>query len=64
MNECKCKGCGKRPDEINEYIVAAEDEGITPFQYVRQEEGTYNSKTQLFYCTFCFIKAGMPLGKA
>lgn len=62
--DLRCKGCGKAPNEINEYILAAEDEEITPELYVIREEGTYNRETGLFWCTRCYIKAGMPLGKA
>lgn len=64
MIDCKCKGCGKRPDEIDEYVQEAKDKDITPFQYVRENEGTYNMKTKRFYCTNCYIKIGMPLGTA
>jgi hypothetical protein len=64
----KCKVCGKRPDEIEEYVEMANDkEGFgcdTPEEVVIREEGTYNSRTGLFYCTDCYIKIGMPLGTA
>ncbi|MFA6619413.1 MAG: hypothetical protein WCT23_10145 [Candidatus Neomarinimicrobiota bacterium] len=60
----KCKVCGKRPDEIEEYIQMAEDMGVSPFQAIHSEEGTLNTKTGLFYCTSCYIKIGMPLGTA
>ena len=33
-------------------------------EYVRHNEGTYNYGTNLFWCTLCYIKNGMPLGKA
>lgn len=62
--EIKCKSCGKRPHEISEYINMAIEYEITPEEYVRQEEGTYNPRTGMFYCTMCYINAGMPLGKA
>ena len=62
--EYKCKVCGRRPDEIQEYIDEASYERITPEQYMIQEEGTFNPKTGLFYCTDCYIKIGMPLGTA
>lgn len=58
-----CKICGKTPDEINEYIKCADEEGVTPEQYVRTD-GTYNYATHQFYCTECYIKIGMPLGTA
>ena len=60
----ECKGCGKPPEEIKEYVTAAKAANITPDQYVRQEEGTLNHITGKFYCTRCYIIAGMPLGTA
>jgi len=62
--EYKCKICGRKPDEIREYIKMAKDYNITTSQVIEQEEGTFNPKTGLFYCTGCYIKIGMPLGTA
>lgn len=59
-----CKGCGKTPDAIPEYVVACRDYGCTPTEYVQRGEGTYNPKTGQFWCTECYIKVGMPLGRA
>lgn len=59
-----CVGCGRTPDQIKEYIISAHEEGITPEQYARLYEGTYNRQNGHFYCTKCYIEAGMPLGKA
>lgn len=62
---CKCRGCGKTPDQIMEYKVLAEECGYdSAEQAVKNEEGTYNPATGLFWCTSCYIKAGQPLGKA
>ena len=61
---CRCKGCGKSPEEILEYTDMADEMGCTPEQAVRRNEGTFNPSTGLFWCTSCYIKAGMPLGKA
>lgn len=61
----KCKVCGREASEIDEY-----QEFIRTGQYktieevIKNEEGTYNPETDLFYCTNCYIKIGMPLGKA
>jgi hypothetical protein len=55
-----CTGCNKTPDEIQEYIECAEDEEMTPDDYVRSEEGTYNPSNGHFLCTDCYIEAGMP----
>ena len=62
--EVHCKGCGKKPSELEEYISAAQDNNMTPDDYVVQEEGTYNHNTGEFWCTSCYVKAGCPLGKA
>ena len=62
--ELRCKGCGKKPDEIDEYIVQAKVEKCTPDEFVWDEEGTLNRKTGQFYCTSCYIRAGEPLGTA
>ena len=57
-----CIGCGRNPDQIQEYIDAAENYGasITPDHYVRLEEGTFNSSNGHFACTDCYIKMGEP----
>lgn len=59
-----CRGCEKPPTHIREYIDLGITNGTTPEQAVRDEEGTYNEETGRFWCTNCYIKAGMPLGKA
>lgn len=57
-----CIGCGKTPDQIFEYQDMAQEYGITPEQYVRAYEGTFNKfEKNKFYCTACYIRAGMPL---
>lgn len=60
----KCKICGKKPHEIKEYVGLAKENKTTAEQAVIKNEGTYNYKTGLFYCTDCYIKLGMPLGTA
>lgn len=59
-----CIGCQKHPDHIGEYIDAAAEEEVTPAEYVRMGEGTYNPRNGHFLCTSCYIKAGQPLGIA
>ena len=59
----RCIRCGKAPEEIEEYQPGqAWEEGDfeSPSDYVRQEEGTYNPKTERFACTECYIEMGMP----
>lgn len=63
--EVVCRGCGRKPQEIDEYVELAKTEGYANAEEaVKNEEGTYNPKTGQFYCTVCYIENGMPLGKA
>ena len=64
MRNTRCKVCQRHPEDILEYIHAARDEQCTPEEFVMSEEGTYNPRTKLFYCTKCYIEIGMPLGTA
>jgi len=57
-----CVGCNKKAGELEEYIEIAKEEGMTPEDYVREEEGTYNRLNGHFLCTPCYCKAGMPSG--
>ena len=61
-NEIKplCTGCNKHPEQIEEFIESAAEEGISPDDFVRTEEGTYNPANGHFLCTDCYIRAGMP----
>jgi hypothetical protein len=59
-----CKICKKIPSEIEEYVEAAKEENMTPDDYVREEEGTFNAETGQFYCTNCYVNIWMPLGTA
>ena len=63
--EIFCIGCGKIPEQLQEYIEMAlcestPDKPLTPTQYVQQEEGTYNRENGHFACTSCYIKMGQP----
>lgn len=60
----KCKICGKEPKNLEEYVEAAKELGVSPEYYVRTEEGTFNPETEMFYCTACYIFIDMPLGTA
>jgi hypothetical protein len=55
-----CIGCQKSPSEISEYAPEVTGSDLSPDDYVRQEEGTYNSVNGHFLCTFCYIRQGMP----
>lgn len=56
--ELICVGCRKAPAEIEEYVEIAREEGMTPEDYVREEEGTFNPANGHFACTTCYIKYG------
>ena len=56
----KCSGCHRRPSEIDEYREASRAMDMSPNDYVRSEEGTFNRQNDHFLCTECYIKAGMP----
>ena len=58
-----CIGCGRHPDEIDEYIKAVDDAPelyLDEADYVSRQEGTYNKANGHFLCTKCYIKAKMP----
>jgi len=55
-----CRGCNKTPDQIEEYVEIAKEEGMTPDAFVSSEEGTYNKDNGHFLCTECYVKWGMP----
>lgn len=62
--DIRCNGCGETPEQLGEYVDAAEDEGMLPTEYVEREEGTFNPANGHFFCTMCYVQAGMPLGVA
>lgn len=55
-----CVGCGKAPDQLNEYVEAAQELHISPEQYVINEEGTLNIENGHFVCTPCYVHMGCP----
>lgn len=58
-----CFRCGKPASSFEEYKIGAEGEGLAnAWQYVIQEEGTYNDDTNRFACDACYIAIGMPVG--
>ena len=60
----KCAVCRKTPDELEEYQDQAKAEEMTPDEFVRENEGTFNPRVQLFCCTTCYIDIGMPSSNA
>lgn len=55
-----CQGCRLEPEDIEEYQYAGHEEGMTPSNFVRLEEGTLNPENGHFLCTACYIRRGMP----
>jgi hypothetical protein len=49
----QCRKCGKTPDKLKEYQYKE-----NPIQYVLEHERF--TPDGYFYCTECYIKAGMP----
>lgn len=56
----ECAGCQRHPAQIPDLIAYAKTYKITPDEYVRREEGTYNPANGHFLCDICYIRAGMP----
>jgi hypothetical protein len=52
--------CKRKTSEIDEYIEAIKGSTLTPAQFVRREEGTYNPITDRFCCIQCYIDLGQP----
>lgn len=55
-----CIGCGKNAEDLDEYRDQAASEEMTPAEFVRENEGTYNPTNGHFACTACYIAMGMP----
>lgn len=57
-----CFRCGRPASSfIAGAMMAQDDEPISPAEYVRREEGTYNPDTNRFACDACYIAIGMPV---
>lgn len=52
--------CGQMPDQIDEFRELADEEGITPDEFVWREEGTLDRRTGQFLCTRCYLALGQP----
>lgn len=55
-----CIGCGRIPDEIDDYSGIATDSGMMNTQFVIHEEGTYNRTNGHFACDGCYLALGSP----
>jgi hypothetical protein len=58
--ELVCFRCKRTPEQIDEYVIAGRENGMTPSQYVLSEEGTLNPVNLHFACTDCYIEIGTP----
>jgi hypothetical protein len=58
--EIRCIRCDRTPDQIDEYVEAARDMDVSPWEYVRREEGTFNWRNGHFACTDCYLDMGAP----
>jgi hypothetical protein len=54
----ECVGCGKPPDEIDEFMGWAQVDGTTPKKAMINYESTYNPDNGLFCCNWCYIAMG------
>ena len=52
--------CKRSADEIPGVVEFAKMEDMTPDEWVKSEEGTYNPSNGHFACDTCYIKLGMP----
>ena len=60
---CKCKVCKRKASEISEYVEGSSIERLSVSDYVKTYEGTYDSSSDSFVCTTCYIKIGQPSNK-
>lgn len=58
--EISCGKCGQEPAQNSLIASLATEEGITPDEYIWQEEGTLNRETGKYACDSCYIAMGMP----
>jgi len=54
-----CHYCGRRAEDIDEYVDMAHEENISPEEFAKTD-GTYNPDNDVFCCTSCYITLGMP----
>lgn len=62
--DIRCMRCRREPHEIPEYVEMGNVEKMTPVEFVKQEEGTYNPKDGAFACTECYLAMGAPSRRA
>lgn len=65
----RCRRCGRRPHDVGGYpeINGDGSEDCLEEEHdaaMREHEGTYNRHTGGYWCDFCYIVIGQPLGVA
>jgi hypothetical protein len=51
----RCRICGRKCTEINEYVSAAKENKVSPNVYVRTD-GTFDLVSNTFECTECYVQ--------
>jgi hypothetical protein len=59
-----CKGCRKFADDLTEYQEMADVFDMTPDAYIEAHEETFDPRLHNFFCTPCWVRAGMPIRTA
>ena len=60
MTSPRCSRCRHKPEDLSEYVQAAAEYGMSPDDYVREYEGTWSPRYDLFFCTPCYLAIGAP----
>lgn len=50
-----CPACGRQAADIPDVVMFGKENGLSPEEFVRQEDGTYNPASEHFLCDTCFI---------
>ena len=59
-SEPSCCLCRVTASNDKDLLWGAADANMNPVEYARTEMGTYSAKTNLYACSSCYIKLGMP----
>lgn len=62
-NEPRDPYCQRDASQIDEIVMGAADEGVSPAEYAAQD-GTFNQQSGEFACLSCYIRLGMPSSAA
>jgi hypothetical protein len=57
--DIRCNGCKKRPDQIDDIRESASANRMTPLDYVKVLEPTFNKGNGHFMCTDCYMDAAI-----